>query len=138
MEKHLSFGISSGISRPCGRGTSRALAALIFASLFLSGCGPERRTVGLDVDVFLHPSSSDLTDVLLQTGITKRLEADADTRLGIIHVRVVNGMVVLSGAVGSARAKDRAEQIARETVLTLNGEEIKATTPISNLIEVQS
>ena len=134
----MSFAIFWRISRFCGRRTSRIFAALILASLFLSGCGPERRTVGLDVDVFLHPSSSDLTDVLLQTGIAKRLEADADTKLGIIHVRVVNGMVVLSGAVGSARAKDRAEQIARETILTLNGEEIKATTPISNLIEIQS
>ena len=117
---------------------NRTLAAVILASVFLFGCGgPERRTVGLDVDVFLHPSSSDFSDVLLQTGIAKRIADDEQTGRGVIHVRVVNQVVVLSGAVGSSELKERAETIARETVVKLNEAPIRSTSPVSNRIEIQ-
>jgi osmotically-inducible protein OsmY len=116
---------------------TRTLAAMIAGLILLNACGPERRTVGLDVDVFLHPSSSDLADVLLQTGIAKRLADDAQTQRGIIHVRVLNGMVVLSGAVNSSDVKARAETIARETVVKLNEAPIQASAPVTNQIEIQ-
>jgi osmotically-inducible protein OsmY len=116
---------------------NRTLAALVVGGLVLSGCGPEKRTVGLDVDVFLHPNSAELTDVLLQTAITKRLADDEQTQRGIIHVRVVDGAIVLSGAVRSSDLKNRAEMIARETVLKLNETPIRSTAPVSNRIEIQ-
>jgi hypothetical protein len=111
--------------------------AIVVAALFISGCGAERRTVGLDVDVFLHPGSTDANDVLLQTGITKRLADDAETQRGIIHVRVVEGVVVLSGAVRSSEMRERAELIARETVVKLNEAPIRAVGAVTNRIEIQ-
>lgn len=113
-----------------------SLTAIVLAFL-VAGCGPEKRTVGLDVDVYLHPGSSDLADVLLQTGISRRLEQDPETKDGIIHVRVVNGLVVLSGAVGSEAAKQKAESIALSTVVRVNDEPIQARMPVSNRIDVQ-
>jgi hypothetical protein len=111
---------------------------LILAGVLSCGCGPERKTVGLDLDVFLHPGSSDLSDVLLQTGIAKRLEDDAETRRAIIHVRVVNRMVILSGAAGSENTKARAGQIAKDTTVRLNeGPPIRTELPVTNRIEVQ-
>ena len=116
----------------------RFAAVFVLVVAMLSGCGgPERRTVGLDVDVFLHPGSSDLTDVLLQTGIAKRLADDDQTQNGIIHVRVVNLMVVLSGAVRSEAIKNRAEDIAESTVVRVNEASIQTNVPINNRIEVQ-
>ena len=76
---------------------SRTVVAALLTASFAFGCGgPERRTVGLDVDLFLNPTSGDLTDVLLQTGITKRLADDNDTKSQIIHVRVLPEMTGLS------------------------------------------
>lgn len=115
---------------------SRTFVAVVLA-IFVSACGSERRTVGLDVDVFLNTSSSDLVDVLLQTGIAKRLADDKETQDGIIHVRVVNRMVILSGAVRSSDLKTRAETIAKETVVKLNEASIQANAPITNRIEIQ-
>jgi osmotically-inducible protein OsmY len=117
---------------------SRRVVALLLATVIVSACHSERRTtVGLDVDLFLNPSSSDLTDVLLQTGIAKRLSEDKETQGGVIHVRVVNGMVVLSGAVRSSEMKAKAETIAKETVVKLNETSIQTTTPVTNRIDVQ-
>jgi osmotically-inducible protein OsmY len=122
----------------CGvRMTRSKLVFLILLSVSMAACGPERRTVGLDVDVFLHPGSSDLSDVLLQTGIAKRLADDQETQRGIIHVRVVNLMVILSGAVGNQDMKARAQRIAEETVVKLNEVPIQTKVEVSNRIEVQ-
>ena len=138
MAKHSISAICSKTSKCCGgRLTSRLSAAFILAALLISGCGPQRRTVGLDVDLFLNPGSSDLNDVLLQTGISKRLEDDKETKNGIIHVRVVNGMVILSGAVSSGAIKAKAETIAKETVVKLNDATLQSQGAINNRIEVQ-
>jgi osmotically-inducible protein OsmY len=118
---------------------TRIRAALIVVSLsFLAGCaGPEKKAIGLDVDVYLHPTSSDSSDVLLQAGIDKRL-AESDALKGsIVHVRVTAGVVMLNGAVKSQAAKDAAQQIAQQTNVTLNGVQILPDRKITNQIEIQ-
>src|SRR4249920_2534704 len=114
--------------------TSRTVLAVALAAIFVVGCGPEQRKVGLDVDVFLNPSSADLTDVLLQTGIAKRLADDTETKAAIIHVRVLNGVVILSGAVRSPDVKTKAEKIAKDTVVKVNEASIQTRMDVANRI----
>ena len=111
--------------------------ALLFMIL-ISGCGgAEKKAVGLDVDVYLHPSSSDSADILLQAGIDRRLAEAEATKGGIIHVRVTGGVITLTGAVKSDAAKKRAEEIALSTDVKLNGVAIWPDKKIQNQIEVQ-
>jgi osmotically-inducible protein OsmY len=117
--------------------TSRAGIGLIVSAVLLSGCASTKQTVGLDVDVYLHPSSSDSTDVLLQAGIDKRLADTPATKNSLIHVRVFGGIVTLTGTVKSQTIREVAEQITRETELTLNGTAIRVANDIRNQIEVE-
>jgi len=104
----------------------------------MAGCGGNLKTVGLDVDVYLHPTSSDSSDILLQAGIERRLADNPATKGSLIHVRVVGGIVTLTGAVKNPAAKDAAEQTARETEVTLNGTAIRvARENVRNQITVE-
>lgn len=136
MAKHCTPGISWAhlfVNR-------RLPAALLLAALGLpaGGCGSSgKRTVGLDVDVYLHPTSSESNDILLQAGIDKRLAENESTKNGIVHVRVAGGTVTLTGAVKNSTIKDAAERIARETVVSLNGTPIRPEQNIRNQIDIQ-
>jgi osmotically-inducible protein OsmY len=114
----------------CSRSSSRSSLigiVLIAGALLMAGCSGNKKTVGLDVDVYLHPSSSDTTDILLQAGIDKRLADSPSTKGALIHVRVSGGLVTLTGAAKNLATKDAAGQIARETELTLNGTAIRVS-----------
>ena len=114
-----------------------AVAALVIAVLLTGpGCSSKKKGVGLNVDLYLHPSSADPTDVILEAGIGKRLDASSVARNASIHVRVVDGVVTLSGAVASDPDKAEAERIARETELTLNGTAIRPAGAIKNQLDV--
>ena len=108
---------------------------LLFPVLFaLAGCAKDTKTtVGLDVDLYLHPTSADPADVLLQTAITKRLADSSVTHLSLIHVRVDDRTVILTG-IATEQVRSEAERIAQQTELTLNGEAIRPKEPISNRI----
>jgi hypothetical protein len=108
---------------------------VIFPVLFaLAGCAKDTKTtVGLDVDLYLHPTSADPLDVLLQTAITKRLIDSSVTRLSLIHVRVDDRTVILTG-MATEQVRSEAERIAQQTELSLNGEAIRPKQPISNRI----
>jgi hypothetical protein len=111
---------------------------LIFIAMCLTGCaGKQPPVVGLDVNVYLHPSSSDLMDALLQTGIAKRLSDSTLIGPSVIHVQVTDGAVTLTGTATTQTAKDEAERIARGTELTLNGTAIRPRDPITNRITTQ-
>ena len=102
--------------------------------LVLAGCAKDTKTtLGLDVDLYLHPTSADPTDILLQTAITKRLNDSSVTRLSLIHVRVDDRTVILTGT-AKEEVRSEAERIAQQTELTLNGESISPKQPISNRI----
>ena len=107
---------------------------ILIVAIALAGCSKSRKTtLGLDVDLYLHPTSADPMDVILQTAITKRLNENNTTKLAPIHVRVEDRAVFLTGT-GSAQIRDEAERIARQTELTLNGESIRPREPITNKI----
>ena len=108
---------------------------LIFPFLFvLAGCAKDTKTtVGLDVDLYLHPTSADPVDILLQTAITKRLNDSSTTRFSLIHVRVDDRTVILTGT-AVEQVRSEAERIAQQTELTLNGESIRPKQPVSNRI----
>jgi hypothetical protein len=108
---------------------------VIFPVLFgLAGCARNTKTtVGLDVDLYLHPTSADPVDILLQTAITKRLSDSSATRFSLIHVRVDDRTVILTGT-AEEQVRSEAERIAQQTELTLNGEAIRPKQPISNRI----
>ena len=108
---------------------------VIFPVLFaLAGCARDTKTtVGLDVDLYLHPTSADPVDILLQTAITKRLNDSSATRFSLIHVRVDDRTVILTGT-AAEEVRSEAERIAQQTELTLNGESIRPKQPVSNRI----
>ena len=113
-----------------------AVCVMFSILLALSGCSKDAKTtVGLDVNLYLHPTSADPIDVLLQTAITKRLNDSSVTKLSLIHVRVDDKTVILTGSAREA-VRSEAERIATQTELTLNGESIRPKSPISNRIVV--
>jgi len=120
-----------------GKMRNKVAACVMFSVLLaLSGCNKDTKTtVGLDVDLYLHPTSADPMDVLLQTAITKRLNDSSVTKLSLIHVRVDEKTVILTGSAKEA-VRSEAERIAAQTELTLNGESIRPKSPISNRIVV--
>jgi hypothetical protein len=113
---------------------------LIFActipvlAVALAGCHESRKTtLGLDVNLYLHPASADPMDIILQTAITKRLNENSVTKLSLIHVRVEDRAVTLTGT-AKENVREEAERIAQQTELTLNGESIRPKGPITNRI----
>ncbi len=110
---------------------------VLLIMLASAGCGGSRPpTLGLDVDLYLHPASADPVDIILQTAIAKRLNDNADTQLSLIHVRVEDRSVILTGT-AEADIRAEAERIARQTELTLNGEPIRPRDPIANRINTR-
>jgi hypothetical protein len=128
-------------SMTCWRSSFRSSClglVLLGGALLTVGCSGNKKTVGLDLDVYLHPTSSDSTDILLQAGIDKRLADIPSTKGSLIHVRVIGGIVTLTGTVKNPATKDAAEQIARETEVTLNGAAIRvAKESVRNQITVE-
>lgn len=107
---------------------------ILLSTMALAGCSESRKTtLGLDVDLYLHPTSADPVDVILQTAITKRLNENSVTKLSLLHVRVEDGAVILTGT-AKAEVREQAERIAEQTELTLNGESIRPRGPITNKI----
>jgi osmotically-inducible protein OsmY len=114
------------------------LACTILAiTMALAGCSESRKTtLGLDVNLYVHPTSADPMDIILQTAITKRLNDSSITRLGLIHVRVEDRTVILTGT-AKENVRDEAERIAQQTELTLNGEPIRPKGTITNRIDTK-
>ncbi len=111
--------------------------AILIIVMALAGCSRRNKTtLGLDVDLYVHPTSADPLDILLQTAISKRLTDSRVAKLSLVHVRVEDKVVILTGT-ASAEARREAERIAEQTELTLNGETIRAKMPITNRITTQ-
>jgi len=112
----------------------RAGCAILLITMALAGCAKSNKaTLGLDVDLYLHPTSADPVDIILQTAISKRLDDSAVTRLSLIHVRVEARTVMLTGT-ANADVRSAAESIALKTEVTLNGESIRPKEPVNNRI----
>ncbi len=114
--------------------------AVLCASAILAACQknpplPPPALGTLAVDLYIHPESAGAEDVLLQTAIRRRLSADPATAAHV-QVRVVSLEVVLTGNVPRKDVSERAEQIARTTKVTVDGDPPIVAGPIKNLIKV--
>ena len=99
------------------------------------GCG-RKNVVAFDVDLYLHPEAANPQDLLLQTAIQDQLDRNDVTTNSLIHVRVIDKLVFLDGFVDTAKEKNEAEQLARDTTVSVNGAALKAT-EVRSRIEVQ-
>jgi BON domain-containing protein len=114
-----------------------AICAILLTMTTLGGCANRNKTtVGLDVDLYVHPTSADPMDIILQTAISKRLSDSRVGKVSLVHVRVEDKVVILTGT-ATAEARKEAERIAEQTELTLNGEMIRPKMPITNRITTQ-
>ena len=112
------------------------LVLLLVAVLSQTSCSKNKATVGLDVNVYVHPSSADLADILLQTAIERRLNEDSKTRQSLIHVRVEERTVVLTGA-AKPEVSAEAYRLALETKLTVNDKETIVPKTVTNRIDTK-
>jgi hypothetical protein len=101
----------------------------------LSACRKNPNLGTVAVDVFIHPESSSSDDVMLQTAIRNKLEADSMTA-GHVQIRVAGRLVVLTGGVSKKEAFDRAEQIARNTKVTIDTNAPIVAESVKNLVKV--
>lgn len=102
----------------------RNMVVLMLLIMSLAGCGGKKVLVGLDIDLYLHPQAENEEDLLLQAAIRSRL-ADPQYKLtknSILHVRVVHGIVFLSGTVKCKTDKEKASGIAQETEVKVNND----------------
>jgi hypothetical protein len=101
----------------------------------LPACKKNPKLGTVAVDVYIHPESSSSDDVMLQTAIRTKLDADALTA-GKVQVRVAGLLVVLTGDVSKKEASDKAEQIARNTRVTVDNNPPIVAETVKNLTKV--
>src|SRR5450631_3039122 len=111
------------------------LPVILLFSVAFPACrkNPQLGTVG--VDVYIHPESSSSDDVMLQTAIRTKIEADVLTA-GHVQIRVAGLMAVLTGDVSKKEASDEAEEIARNTKVTVDSNPPIVAENVKNLIKV--
>ncbi len=110
---------------------------LLLSALGMGACaGRNKPVVGLDVDLYLHPEAAQGDDLILQTAIQKELATNPATLEGVLHVRVVDGIIFLSGTVKDKEMKSAVEDLVVKTEVTVNGRPIKTTGPVKSRIEV--
>lgn len=111
------------------------LLVVMLLAVALSACQKNPKLGTVAVDVYIHPESSSSDDVMLQTAIRGKLDADNLTA-GFVQVRVAGALAVLTGNVSKKEASDRAEQIARNTRVTVDNDKPLAVGSVQNLIKV--
>jgi osmotically-inducible protein OsmY len=115
----------------------RILTMLLLSCFLLTGCsGKNKPIASLDIDLYLHPEAARGDDLLLQSAIEAELRADNLTRGGIIHTRVIQGIVFLSGTAQTVEVSRKAEEIAGRTEVAVNGRAIKTQEKVRNQLEV--
>jgi len=107
--------------------------AAILAILTLAGCH-KKSTIGLDVDLYLHPEAATPDDLLLQTAIQKQLSSNDITKNSLIHVRVVDRIAFLNGSVGTQGEKQRANEIAHGVTVTVDQSTIRPKEVQNNIV----
>ena len=112
-----------------------SLLLMMFLAVALPACRKNPKLGTVAVDVYIHPESSSSDDVMLQTAIRTKLDADTMTA-GKVQVRVAGLLVVLTGDVSKKEAADRAEQIARNTRVTIDSNQPIVAEGVKNLIKV--
>ncbi len=108
---------------------------MMLLAVALPACKKNPKLGTVAVDVYIHPESSSSDDVMLQTAIRTKL--DADTLIaGKVQIRVAGLLAVLTGDVSKRDASDRAEQIARNTKVTVDNNPPIVAENVKNFIKV--
>ncbi len=111
------------------------LPVVMLLVVALPACKKNTKLGTVAVDVYVHPESSSSDDVMLQTAIRTKLDADALTA-GKVQIRVAGLLAVLTGDVSKKAASDRAEQIAHNTRVTIDDNPPIVAENVKNLIKV--
>ena len=85
--------------------------------------------------MYIHPESASSNDLMLQTAIRGKLEADASIA-GHVQVRVVDLQAVLTGNVPKKDVANKAEQLARATQVTVDNDKPIVAATVTNLVKV--
>jgi hypothetical protein len=93
--------------------------------VLLAGCQKNPPRVDLGVDLYLHPEAASTDDVILQAAIRRKILEALAPKAGLVHVRVVDGVVFLSGSVPSDQDRKKADEIARTIDVRIDGKAIK-------------
>ena len=109
--------------------------ALVLLAVALPACRKNPKLGTVAVDVYIHPESSSSDDVMLQTAIRTKLDADVMTA-GHVQIRVASLLAVLTGDVSKKEASDKAEQIARTTKVTVDNNPPIVAENVKNFIKV--
>jgi hypothetical protein len=113
----------------------RLVPILALMLAVLTGCQKNPKLGTVAVDLYIHPESASSEDLMLQTAIRGKLEADA-TIAGHVQVRVVDLQAVLTGSVAKKDASDKAERIARSTRVTVDNDKPIVAGKVTNLVKV--
>ena len=111
------------------------LIVVILLAVLLPACRKNPQLGTVAVDLYIHPESSSSDDVMLQTAIRNKLEADTMTA-GHVQIRVAGLLAVLTGDVSKKEASDKAEQIALSTRVTVDNNPAIAAENVKNYIKV--
>ncbi len=109
--------------------------AVALLALAFPACKKNPQLGTVAVDVYIHPESSSSDDVMLQTAIRTKLDADVMTA-GHVQIRVAGLLAVLTGDVSKKEASDKAEQIARSTKVTVDNNPPIVAENVKNFIKV--
>ena len=112
-----------------------SLLVVVFLAVALPACKKNTKLGTVAVDVYIHPESSSSDDVILQTAIRTKLDVDTLTA-GKVQVRVAGLLAVLTGDVSKKEAADKAEQIARNTKVTVDTNPPIVAENVKNMIKV--
>ena len=112
-----------------------SLLVIMSLAVALPACKKNPKLGTVAVDVYIHPESSSSDDVMLQTAIRIKLDADALTA-GKVQIRVAGLLAVLTGDVSKKEAADKAEQIARNTKVTIDNNPPIVADNVKNMIKV--
>lgn len=102
----------------------KRFAAAVLACL-LAGCSQRATRVDLGVDVYLQPQSGAAEDLILQAAIRKKVQEALPKNSGAVYVRVVEGIVFLTGTVKTEEAKARAREAAEKIDVRVDGAPLK-------------
>ena len=109
---------------------------LCMTLVLLTACGGKKTHVGLEVDLYMHPEASSPNDLLLQSAIRKQLKETEHTQQSLIHVRVSDSIVFLSGTVKTQEIKDAATAVATDTVVSVSNQPGSRATQVINRLEI--
>ncbi|MFY9728806.1 MAG: BON domain-containing protein [Bryobacteraceae bacterium] len=112
-----------------------SLIVMMLLAIALPACKKNPKLGTVAVDVYIHPESSSSDDVMLQTAIRTKLDADTLTA-GKVQIRVAGLLAVLTGDVSKREASERAEEIARNTKVTVDNNPPIVAENVKNLIKV--